>query len=43
MELKKKEDQYGDVSILLRISNKIITGSRRREQPEREKGGEGKR
>jgi hypothetical protein len=39
----KKEDQPVDASILLRRRNKIITGSRGREGPGRERGGGGKR
>ena len=37
MELKKKEDQSVDASILHRKGNKIITKGRRRKGPEREK------
>jgi hypothetical protein len=43
MELKKKEDQNVDVSILHRRGKKIITGGRGREKPGRESGEEGDR
>jgi hypothetical protein len=43
MELKKKEEQSVDASILHRRGNKIITGSRGRVGPGRERGGRGKR
>jgi hypothetical protein len=38
MELKKKEDQSVDASILHRTGNKTITGSRGREGPGRDRG-----
>jgi len=38
----KKEDQSVDASILLRRGNKIITGSKGREESGRERGGGGK-
>jgi hypothetical protein len=40
MQVKKKEDQSVDTSILYRTGNKIITGRRGREGPERKRGGE---
>ena len=39
MELKKKEDQSVDSSILHRMENKTITGGRVEEEPGKEKGG----
>jgi hypothetical protein len=39
MKLKNKEDQSVNASILLRIGNKIIPGSRGREGPRMETGG----
>ena len=38
MQLKTKEDQSVDASILHRTGNKIITGSRGREEPGMERG-----
>jgi hypothetical protein len=43
MELKKKEDQSVDASILHRRGNKIITRGREKEGPGKEKGGGGKK
>jgi hypothetical protein len=43
MELKNKEDQSVDASILHRRENKIITGGSGREESRRERGGEGKK
>ena len=40
MELKKKEDQSVDVSILHRRRNKIIAGGRNKKGVGRERGGE---
>ena len=40
MELKKKEDQSVDVSVLLRRRNKIIPGGRNKKGLGRERGGE---
>jgi hypothetical protein len=39
MELKKKEDQSVDASVLHRRGNKIITGNRGKEGSWRERGG----
>jgi hypothetical protein len=43
MELKKKEEQSVNASILHRRGNKIITGGRERGGPERERGEERKK
>jgi hypothetical protein len=43
MRLKKKDNQSVEVSILLRMGNKIITGGRGREGSERDRGGGGKK
>jgi hypothetical protein len=45
MELKKKEDQSVDASVLLRRGNKVIIGdeNRGREVSGRERGGGGKK
>ena len=43
MNLKRKENQRVDVSVLLRRGNKIIMRGRGREGPGRERGGGGKR
>jgi hypothetical protein len=43
MQLKTKEDQSVDASILHRTGNKIITGARGREGPEMERRGGGKK
>jgi hypothetical protein len=43
MKLKKREEHSVESSVLLRKGNKIITGSRKREQPWRERGVGGKR
>jgi hypothetical protein len=43
MDLKKKEDQSVDASILHRRGNKLITQGRGRKRPGRQIKGEGKR
>jgi hypothetical protein len=43
VKLKKVEDQSMDASIVLRRGNKIITGDRGIEEPDRERGEGGKK
>ena len=43
MELKNKEDQSVDASILHKRRNKIFTGGRGRKRPGRKRGGEVKK